>query len=136
MNAPLRGGCHCGALTIVFETMRPLAPRACRCGFCRRHGARTVTDPDGAARLTLGSEARLYRFGTRSADYVLCGRCGLYLGAVAAISGSTYATLNLNLFDDPRLDLEAAPVSYEGESAEHKAARRLRAWTPAILLER
>ena len=43
----------------------------------------------------------------------------------------TYATLNLNAFDDPRLDLEGAPVSYEGEGAAAKAERRRQRWTPA-----
>ena len=133
MTAVLRGSCHCGALALTFETSRPLAPRTCQCGFCRRHGARTVTDPEGEATLALGADRHLYRFATRSTDYVLCGRCGTYLGAMAVIEGGLYATLNLNAFDDPRLDLQAIPVSYEGESAEARAARRRRAWTPARL---
>ena len=75
-----------------------------------------------------------YRFASRAADYILCRRCGVYLGAIAEIGGGTYATLNLNGFDDPRLDLQAAAVSYEGESAEAKAERRRRRWTPARIV--
>jgi hypothetical protein len=127
------GQCHCGAVTFRFETEQPLAPRACQCGFCRRHGARTLSDPAGAAEITLGEAALWYRFASRAADYLLCGRCGTYVGAVAQIDGSTYATLNLNAFDDPRPDLAAEPVSYDGESAEEKAERRHRRWTPARL---
>ena len=133
MSAALAGGCHCGALRFTFETARRLAPRACQCGFCRRHGARSVSDRQGRADLWLGAAAHFYRFATASTDYVLCGRCGVYLGAVAEIGGTPYATLNLNAFDDPRLDLEAVPVSYGGETVQEKAARRLRAWTPATL---
>ncbi|HEY5711121.1 MAG TPA: hypothetical protein VIT38_04425 [Allosphingosinicella sp.] len=81
--------------------------------------------------LNLGLEAMRYRFASKVADYILCGRCGVYLGAVAEIGGATFATLNLNVFDDPRPDLVAEPVSYEGESAEAKAARRRARWTPA-----
>jgi len=135
VRAHLTGSCHCGAQKIAFDTDRPLAPRACQCGFCRRHGARTVTDPGGTAVLELDPQARLYRFATRSADYVLCGRCGVYLGAVTAIDGGVFATLNLNTFDDPRPDLDAAPVSYEGEAVDEKSERRRRAWTPATLRE-
>lgn len=124
------GRCHCGALRVAFETGRPLAPRACQCGFCRRHGARTVSDPDGAAVLTPGDGAIRYRFASRSTDYILCGRCGVYVAAVMEIGGAAFVTLNLNAFDDPRLDLEAVPVSYEGESLAAKAERRRRGWTP------
>lgn len=126
-----RGGCHCGAIRIAFESDKPLAPRACQCGFCRKHGARTVSDPDGSAALSLGGAAIRYRFASRAADYILCGQCGVYLGAVAELDGSTYATLNLNAFDDPRLDLVAQPVSYDGESMAAKGDRRRARWTPA-----
>jgi hypothetical protein len=131
--ARLTGQCHCGALRLTFETDNALAPRACQCGFCRRHGARTVTDPDGAAVLTLSPEAVRYRFASKTTDYILCGRCGVYLGAVATIDGALYATLNLNVFDDPRPDLAALPVTYDGESPTEKMARRRARWTPARL---
>jgi hypothetical protein len=135
MTPAYEGGCHCGAVRITFATDRPLSPRACQCGFCRRHDARMVSDPEGSARLALGPEARRYRFGTRTTDYLFCGRCGIYVGAVAEIDGALYATLNLNAFEDARRDLIAAPVSYEGETAAGKAERRRRKWTPARLAE-
>jgi hypothetical protein len=128
-----QGQCHCGAIRVEFETDRPLAPRACQCGFCRKHKARTVADPDGAAVLTLGPETLRYRFGSGTTDFLLCGRCGVYVGAMSEIAGALYATLNLNAFDDPHPDLEAAPVSYDGEDAAAKAKRRREKWTPARL---
>jgi len=127
------GRCHCGAIRLRFETGKPLAPRACQCGFCRKHDARTVSDPEGVAVLILGGEAIRYRFASKAADYILCGKCGVYLGAVAEIGGRTYATLNLNAFDDACLDLVATPVSYDGESAAAKGDRRRARWTPARL---
>ncbi len=128
------GGCHCGAIRLVFETGKPLAPRACPCRFCRRHDARMVSDRDGSATLTLGRDARRYRFGTGTTDFLFCGRCGIYVGAAAEVDGRTYATLNLNAFDEPRVDLAAEPVSYEGETAGQKAERRRRKWTPAEIV--
>ncbi|MDQ8758027.1 hypothetical protein RCO27_17510 [Sphingosinicella sp. LHD-64] len=92
-----------------------------------------MTDPEGLAMLILGPKANRYRFASKTTDYILCGRCGAYVGAVAEIERATYATLNLNAFDDPRLDLTAAPVDYDGESPAEKAARRRARWTPARL---
>lgn len=126
-----RGQCHCGAVRLAFETEAPLAPRACQCRFCRKHNARTVADPGGEAVLTLGPGTIHYSFGTGATDFLICGRCGIYVGAAAEIDGRLYATLNLNAFDDPRLDLLATPVSYDGEDADAKADRRRVRWTPA-----
>jgi hypothetical protein len=132
MQRPVRheGRCHCGAIRLEFATEGPLAPRACQCSFCRKHGARTVTDPAGSAVLRLGPETKRYRFGSRTTDFLICGRCGIYVGALAELDGRVYATLNLNAFDDPRLDLEAVAVSYDGDDADAKADRRRVKWTP------
>lgn len=124
------GRCHCGALRFAFETEAPLAPRACQCGFCRRHGARTVSDPAGSAVLSLGPEAIRYRFGSATTDFLICGRCGVYVGAAAEIGGAHFVTLNLNAFDDPRPELVTTQVTYDGEDADTKAARRRARWTP------
>lgn len=125
------GRCHCGAIRFLFETGKALAPRACQCGFCRRHGARTVADPEGSAVLTLGPETIRYRFGSKTTDFLICGRCGVYVGAATELDGALYATLNLNAFEEPRLDLAGAPVCYDGEDVGDKADRRRANWTPA-----
>jgi len=130
--APLsyRGSCHCGAVRVSFETAKPLAPRACQCSFCRKHGARSVSDPDGSASIEWTLEPLRYRFASRAADYLVCARCGVYVGAVTGAPAGAIATLNLNAFDDPSLDLTASPVSYEGETSEQKEERRRSRWTP------
>lgn len=128
------GSCHCGAIRIEFETGKPLAPRACQCSFCRKHGARSVSDPDGAASLVFAIEPIRYRFASRAADYLLCSVCGVYVGAMTDDGGRALVTFNLNAFDDRRPELEAAPVSYDGESAAERAASRRRRWTPVRIL--
>lgn len=127
------GSCHCGAIRLSFESDRPLAPRACQCTFCRKHGARTVSDPQGSAEIGVGAGSLRYRFASHMADYLVCTRCGVYVAAVAEIDGRRLATLNLNVFDDPHLELAAMPVSYDGESAGEKAERRRLRWTPLRL---
>jgi hypothetical protein len=92
-----------------------------------------VSDPSGSVRIHAESLTR-YRFASKAADYLICGTCGVYVGAVATIGGRSYATLNLNAFDDPHPEVAASPVSYAGETAEAKEARRLERWTPAVLV--
>jgi hypothetical protein len=130
------GGCHCGALRVEFKTALPLAPRACQCTFCRKHEARSVSDPTGAAVVALDPAVIRYRFGTRSADFLICGQCGVYVGAVQEIDGRHYAVLNLTAFDDPRPELAAEPFRYDGEEPGQRAARRRARWTPARLVDR
>jgi hypothetical protein len=130
-----RGSCHCGALAVEFETAKPLAPRECQCSFCRKHHARSVSDPDGSATITLGAEAVRYLFGTGSCDFLICGRCGNYAGAVQEIDGKLLAVLNLSIFDDPHPEIPGQPMTYEGETKDSRAGRRASKWTPAILRE-
>jgi hypothetical protein len=123
------GSCHCGDTRFVFRTDRPLAPRSCQCGFCRRHNARTVSDPHGRVRLQNGALLVAYRFAARSADYLFCGRCGIYVGALQIDGTDRLMTLNLNAFDDPHRHLIAQPVRYDDEPLEARMARRRAMWT-------
>lgn len=129
------GRCHCGALSVEYETDKPLAPRECQCRFCRKHHARSVSDPEGAATITIGGRAVRYRFGAALGDFLICGQCGVYLGAVQEIGGQLYAVLNLTAFDDPHEDLTGEAMIYDAETAEQRTARRRARWTPARIVE-
>jgi hypothetical protein len=131
------GRCACGAVRVAYAT--DVAPsvwrlRACQCGFCRSHDAKTVADP--AARLTITAESSddlvRHRFALRTADFLLCRRCHAYVCAVIEdAEGHAFATLNTNVLDiRPALTQPASPVDYSGETAEARIARRLEAWTP------
>ena len=139
-EAPLTGRCHCGNVELALESrLRPedLALRACTCSFCRRHGARTTSDPDGRVVITVHHPEQLlrYRFGLGTADFLVCARCGIYVAAVMNDGSGCYATVNVNTLDavDP-FTQPAAPVTYEGESAAERAARRRARWTPAVIV--
>jgi hypothetical protein len=130
------GSCHCGAVHVAFRTDRPLtdlALRRCGCSFCRRHGARTVADPGGELVIRAAEGAlNRYRFGLRTADFLVCANCGVCIAALIGHAGRAYATLNANVLE-ARDSLDPAPplVDYEGESAEGRIARRVAKWTPA-----
>ncbi len=132
------GGCHCGAVTVRFEspaTAENLPVRACGCSFCRSHGARTMTDPDGSARIAARRDAlKRYRFGLKTADFLVCGDCGVYVGAYFDDDPNGFATLNVNAFADrARFTQEATHADYDQEDAASRTARRRVRWTPARL---
>jgi hypothetical protein len=129
------GRCHCGAIGFIFRTSQPPAQwtvRACQCSFCRGHGARTVSDPNGSVtfQVTEASKLTRYRFGTRSSDFLICRECGVYVAAIITARDGQFATLNLNTIRAPLDVPEPVPVSYEGESAEQRQSRREQRWTP------
>jgi hypothetical protein len=128
------GACHCGAVAAAFVTaIEPAAMdvRADQCGFCRRHGAKTVSDPAGRLALAFCEAAvERYRFGTRSSDFIVCRACGAYIAAI--IDG--FGVLNVVGADIPVFaDRPARPVDYDDETAAMRLARRRARWTPLTL---
>ena len=71
-----------------------------------------------------------YRFATRSADFLVCGTCGVYIAGVISSNKGQLATVNVNAIQGLNDVPEAAPVSYEEESSEQKKSRREQRWTP------
>jgi hypothetical protein len=107
--------------------------RACQCSFCRAHAARCTSDPNGSVRFHLAKPEALvrYRFALRTAEFLVCGICGVYLAAVLRSERGTFATVNLNALTRTVPDLPPAePVSYESEAGEQRVARRESRWTP------
>ena len=137
----LQGRCHCGNVMLEFESASPpvtLEVRACGCSFCRRHGARATSDPKGRVAITVQAPDQLlrYRFGLRTADFLVCARCGIYVAAVMAEEGASYATVNVNVLAASDEFGPATPVVYEGETEAERRARRRARWSPATVAVR
>ena len=133
------GGCHCGNIQVRLRLSRPApenALRACACAFCRAHGTRTVSDPDGLFEVWAKDWPAIgpYRFGSRTADYLICRRCGVYVGAVCDTASGLRAVANVNSLAN-RDAFTGAPSTpdHEGEALRDRLARRERNWTPAVL---
>lgn len=130
------GGCHCGAVRWVLETLHPLeefAPRACDCDYCTRHRAAWVSDSQGALRIEADS-ARLqrYRQGSGQADFLVCTQCGVLAAVVACSSdGGLRGALNRNAFDRRELFPAEVAVSPQHLAPDAKLARWSQLWTPA-----
>ncbi len=131
------GACHCGRVNVSFRTDARITPRACQCDFCRRHGAKTVTDTDGFAEIVSDGPIARYHFGLMSADFLICPTCGVYVASVLEHDGIERMTLNAaGLRMAPWADALAEPVSYSGETLHERLDRRRAAWTPGRVRER
>lgn len=130
------GRCHCGNLGFELETAlswETIRPRECDCSFCRAHAARCVSDPLGRAKVFVADPERLvrYSFGLRTAEFLVCKSCGVYIGAFAEEEAGGFATLNLRA--TAHHARSGAATSYGLETAEGRRARRRERWTPAEL---
>ena len=133
------GGCHCGNLRVRLRLTQPpqeYTLRSCSCKFCRAHGTRTASDPHGFFEVRAKDWVLVapYRFGSLTADYLICRQCGVYVGAVCETSVGLRAVVNINSLAD-RADFSREPVrpDYEGESTTERLARRAANWMPTVL---
>ncbi|MDX8524371.1 hypothetical protein RFM68_07625 [Mesorhizobium sp. MSK_1335] len=130
------GGCHCGNIRLGFSTaLDPGAVeiRACQCSFCTRHGSRAAADPKGRLVVSVADKERLqvYRFGLRTADYLVCRDCGVYVAAIAGAGDEARAIVIVNALDErERFSREPVPVRYDTETRDQRLARRRGAWMP------
>jgi hypothetical protein len=82
-------------------------------------------------RVREGAHAERYRFGQRTADFLICGGCGVYVGAVIDTDQGCFAVVNINALDRFPDGLEASkPMSYDAETTEQRVSRRIARWTP------
>jgi hypothetical protein len=130
------GKCHCGNLSYAFEAsagLDILGVRACMCRFCRVHGARNTSDTNGLVRVSVRDPTTLirYRFGLKTADFLICGDCGAYIGAHLPDSEGGWMTVNVNTFaEPPPLEFPVVPHNFDAEDAATRIARRKERWTP------
>jgi hypothetical protein len=130
------GSCHCGTIEVRFATRKALPDlplHACQCAFCRKHATRTTSDPDGSLTLVVHAPQLLskYEFGLVTAQYLVCGRCGIYVAAVSAGAGGERGLVNVNCLDERAAFLGTPkPVSYDEEGRDARLARRAKNWTP------
>ncbi len=132
------GHCHCGAIGFRYTT--GLAPadwsvRACQCRFCRMHDALSTSDPGGRLVFACDDPDQLqrYRFALRTADFLVCRQCGVYIGAVIDVDGTCYGIINTHALDAPPPEIAAVgTISYDDEDVNGRVNRREQRWTPAV----
>lgn len=133
----LHGSCHCGNLRYVLDwpgTPAAIPGRACTCGFCARHGAIWTAHPEArlAIEATDPTAISRYAFETKTAEFLVCMRCGVAPACTSRIDGRDYAVVNVNTFDDATIAIEQAPVSFEGEDEGRRLERRRQRWIGTV----
>jgi hypothetical protein len=130
----LTGKCHCGniAYTLDWPDDQPAVPaRACGCSFCTKHGGVWTSNPGAKLAVVLHDAALVskYAFGTETATFHICARCGAVPFVTSEIAHRLYAVVNVNTlenFDPSRL--HHATASFDGEDVQSRLARRSKNW--------
>jgi hypothetical protein len=134
----LHGSCHCGRLRTEFSTNQnpsDFTPRACDCSFCRKHGAAYVSDPAGRLLVLARHGAlRKYRQGSNTADFLLCGQCGVLVAVTFEHADRVYGAVNIGCLDGTTGFMAPVPASPQMLGAEEKASRWLKLWIPDVAL--
>jgi hypothetical protein len=132
------GACHCGNIT--FELLWQPEPaeipaRACTCSFCTKHGGVWTSCPTGSLSVTITDPLRVsqYVFGTKTARFHICTKCGVAPVVTSDIDGKTYAVVSVNAFKGvDRALLKHASATFEAEDENSRLARRKRNWIPSV----
>ena len=131
-----RGACHCGAVSAEYETDQPVRLRADGCSFCAARGVKSASDPEGRLELISTQKLTRYRFGHKTADFLICPVCGAYVGTCMESPKGQLGVINVVGLQISELrNLPVTLTSLEGESIEERMARRMSRWTPMTLTE-
>jgi hypothetical protein len=137
----IHGKCHCGNISFVL-TWEPdpveIPARACTCTFCAKHGGVWTSNPRGALKVMVKDPALVskYEFGTKTAEFQICARCGVVPVVTSRIDGHLYAVVSVNAFEGVESSLlRRAPASFDGEGEDSRLARRKRSWIASVEFE-
>jgi hypothetical protein len=130
----IKGKCHCGniAFELEWEGNPPEIPaRACRCTFCVKHGGVWTSSPRSRLAVAVRDPALVskYAFGTQTATFHVCSRCGAVPLVTSEIANHVYAVVNVNVLEN--IDdawLRRAFTDFDGEDLDSRLARRARNW--------
>lgn len=130
----IKGSCHCRNISFALE-WKPdpgeIPARACTCSFCTKHGGVWTSNPSASLRVQVddASSVSKYAFGTGTAVFHICSRCGVVPVVTSEIDGRLYAVVSVNAFENvARSLLKPAPVSFDEETEASRLARRKRGW--------
>jgi hypothetical protein len=134
----IRGKCHCGNISFSL-TWEPdpteIPARACTCSFCVKHGGVWTSNPAAALRVAVREPALVskYTFGTRTAEFHVCARCGVVPVVTSRIDDRLYAVVSVNAFENVDQSLlRRASTRFDGEGTDSRLARRKRNWIGSV----
>jgi len=86
-----------------------------------------------------GGRAKARRAGSHegTAEFLICKRRGVYIGAIGETASGTRAVININCLDNRAAFIQQPdPVDHNGEATGDRLARRAAKWTPATIHRR
>lgn len=130
----IAGSCHCANIRFAL-TWLPQPPeipaRACTCSFCVKHGGVWTACATGVLKIMVNDVSLVskYAFGTKTAEFHVCARCGVVPVATSTIDGRMYAVVNVNAFESVAASLlRLTPATFDGEGEGDRLMRRQRNW--------
>jgi hypothetical protein len=130
----LNGKCHCGNITFELEwegDAAEIPARACECSFCVKHGGVWTSNPKSRLLVAIrdASLVSKYAFGSRTATFHVCSRCGAVPLVTSDIANHLYAVVNVNVLENvDQSCVHRASTDFEGEDVDSRLARRRRNW--------
>jgi len=130
----ITGSCHCRNISFTLKCEpdpAAIPARACSCSFCTRQGAVWTSFSSGSLKVGVKEPAHIsrYVFGTKTAQFHICTRCGVVPVVISRIEGRLYAAVNANTFENVDSSLlQYVSASFAGESEEARLARRKQNW--------
>jgi hypothetical protein len=132
------GSCHCGNISfeLLWEPEPSAIPaRACTCSFCTKHGGVWTSCPTGRLTVSVVDPANVstYVFGTKTAQFHVCTKCGVVPVVTSEIDGRNYAVVSVNALQGvDRSLLQPASATFDAEDEQSRLARRKRNWIPSV----
>ena len=108
-----------------------IAVRVCSCSFCIKHGAAWTGSPAGSLRISIKdlSLVSKYAFGTETAYFHVCLKCGVAPVVTSFIDGRLYAVVNANVFEGIDTSLfQRSSSGFADEGAKVRLERRKLNW--------
>ena len=134
----IRGRCHCGNISFRLDWTpdpKEVPARACDCTFCLKHGGVWTSNPEGSLEIEVADRSLVsrYEFGTKTATFHVCGRCGIVPVVTSDIDGHTYAVVSVRAFEnvDPTM-VTTRSASFDGEGVDSRLVRRRRNWIAEV----
>jgi len=128
------GKCHCGNIAFMLDwpgVQSDIVARACDCTFCAKHGGVWTAHPDAKLSVSFRHTDAVskYAFGTQTASFHVCSRCGAVPVVTSDIHGRLYAVVNVNTFEgiDPA-SVQRKATRFDAEEPQLRLARRQRSW--------
>jgi hypothetical protein len=134
----IEGRCHCGNIRYALEWPGDPAAikiRECGCTFCRKHGGSWTSHRDAELVAEIGDASLVskYNFGTATADFYVCSRCGAVPFVSSEIDDELYAVVNVNTLEGVSTSaLVRTAANFDGEGTDERLERRKRNWIARV----